>query len=135
MANPTFTKIGFHENQNAMITQLGWTTYNAEPEFTYTFENFFHPFISELIEKLNKESLKGMLDPTFQQGLETPFFSQSYNLQTNNLLKINYFPKEIDVSEGGPYANYNWEMFYHIPLMIAVHLSKNQRFAEAQRWF
>ena len=45
------------------------------------------------------------------------------------------FPKEIDVSDGGPYANYNWELFFHVPLTIAVHLSKNQRFAEAQRWF
>ena len=32
-------------------------------------------------------------------------------------------------------ANYNWELLFHIPLTIAVHLSKNQRFAEAQRWF
>jgi hypothetical protein len=30
---------------------------------------------------------------------------------------------------------YNWELFFHAPLTIAVHLSKNQRFAEAQRWF
>src|SRR5262249_6635076 len=47
----------------------------------------------------------------------------------------NSFRKEIDFREGGPYANYNWELFYHIPLTIAAHLSKNQRFAEAQRWF
>ena len=46
-----------------------------------------------------------------------------------------HFPKEIDVADGGPYANYNWELFFHVPLTIAVHLSKNQRFAEAQRWF
>ena len=25
-----------------------------EPEFTYTFENFFHPFVGELIAKLNR---------------------------------------------------------------------------------
>ena len=45
------------------------------------------------------------------------------------------FPKEIDVSDHGPYANYNWELFFHVPLTVAVHLSKTQRFAEAQRWF
>ena len=43
--------------------------------------------------------------------------------------------QDIDVSIGGPYANYNWELLYHIPVMIAVHLSNNQRFAEAQKWF
>ncbi|MCG3158144.1 MAG: hypothetical protein DKINENOH_04785 [bacterium] len=42
--------------------------------------------------------------------------------------------KELDFSSGGAYAVYNWELFYHVPLTIALHLSKNQRFEEAQRW-
>ena len=46
-----------------------------------------------------------------------------------------YFDKDFDLAAGRPYANYNWELLFHIPLTIAVHLSKNQRFAEAQRWF
>jgi len=35
----------------------------------------------------------------------------------------------------GPYALYNWELFFHIPFLIATRLSKNQRFEEAQKWF
>jgi hypothetical protein len=135
MANPTTAKIGFHGYKDAIVAQFGWVTYKQETEFTYKFENFFHPFVGELIEKLNKESLPGMLDPNFHQSLATDFFGGFYTLQTSDLVKINSFPKEIDVNEGEPYANYNWELFYHIPLTIAVHLSKNQRFAEAQRWF
>ena len=30
---------------------------------------------------------------------------------------------------------YNYEFFFHLPLLIAVRLSKNQQFAEAQQWF
>ena len=30
---------------------------------------------------------------------------------------------------------YNWEVFFHIPLLMATRLSGNQRFEEAQRWF
>lgn len=45
-----------------------------------------------------------------------------------------YPVKDLDFGTGGAYAVYNWELFYHVPLMLAVHLSKNQRFAEAQRW-
>jgi len=135
MAGSTIAKVGFHAYKDAIVTKPGWITYKQEMEFTYTFENFFHPFVGELIEKLNKDSLPGMLDPNFQQGLATEFFNDFYALQTSNLVKINSFPKEIDFREGGPYANYNWELFYHIPLTIAAHLSKNQRFAEAQRWF
>lgn len=46
------------------------------------------------------------------------------------------FPvKDLDFSSHGAYAAYNWEVFFHVPFTIAIHLSKNQRFAEAQHWF
>jgi hypothetical protein len=46
------------------------------------------------------------------------------------------FPvKDLDFSSSGAYAVYNWELFFHVPMTIAINLSKNQRFAEAQRWF
>ena len=34
-----------------------------------------------------------------------------------------------------PYSIYNWEMFYHIPMLIADNLSRNMRFEEAQKWY
>jgi hypothetical protein len=115
-------------------------------KFTYTFENFFHPFVGSLIAKLNYESLPKMMDATWQNSLKTAdptahpeedFFHRLYNPNPNHnkLVQIESFAKEIDVSVHGPYANYNWELFFHIPLTVAVHLSKTQRFAEAQRWF
>jgi len=109
--------------------------YRQQSEFTYTFENFFHPFVGQLIEQLNRKSLPGVLDPDFHADLATEFFTNFYTLKTSRTSKIKYHPKEIDVRAGGPYSIYNWELFFHIPLTIAVHLSKNQRFAEAQRWF
>jgi hypothetical protein len=128
------TEIGFHAHSDA-VYGLGWT-YTTETGFTYRFENFFHPFVGQLLEKLNKTSIAGMLDPEFHDGLEAPFFSSFYTaLTSTNLVAVESFPKQIDVAPGGPYANYNWELLFHIPLAIAVHLSKNQRFAEAQRWF
>ncbi len=136
MATKTMSTIGYHANRDyAVLARSSYWTYKQESEFTYTFENFFHPFVGELIEELNKGSLPGMLDPAFHADLKADFFTTFYTLHTSNLVKIKHFPKEIDVTEGGPYANYNWELFFHIPLTIAVHLSKNQRFAEAQRWF
>jgi hypothetical protein len=103
-------------------------------EFTYTFENFFHPFVGELISKVNQpSSMKGIMDANWQAGLLKDFFAKLYSPAGNAPMVS--FPKEIDVSTNGPYANYNWELFFHIPLTVAVHLSKTQRFAEAQRWF
>lgn len=33
-----------------------------------------------------------------------------------------------------PYACYNWEIFFHAPLLIADQLSKQHRFEDAERW-
>src|SRR5262245_58321878 len=87
-----------------------------------------------------------MMDAKWQDSLKTAdpntdpshdFFHVLYTPNPNNdkLINVESFAKQIDVSESGPYANYNWEMFFHVPLTVAVHLSKTQRFAEAQRWF
>jgi hypothetical protein len=46
-----------------------------------------------------------------------------------------YPMSDLDFSSGGAYSIYNWELFFHAPLTIAMQLSKNQRFVEAQRWF
>ena len=34
-----------------------------------------------------------------------------------------------------PNALYNWEVFYHLPMMAASSLSKQHRYSEARRWF
>jgi hypothetical protein len=129
--------VGYHAYQTAIDAIRMRPTYKQAAAFTYTFANFFHPFVGELIAKLNRESLEGMLagqlDPAFVQEFFKDFYTVNQN--TADLVKVNSSPKEIDVSDHGPYANYNWELFFHIPFTIAVHLSKTQRFAEAQRWF
>lgn len=51
------------------------------------------------------------------------------------LVQQPYPVKDIDFTSSGAYSVYNWELFFHVPITIAMHLSKNQRFAEAQRWF
>lgn len=51
------------------------------------------------------------------------------------LVQRPYPVKDLDFTSSGAYAVYNWELFYHVPITIALHLSKNQRFADAQRWF
>ncbi|MBD1833296.1 insecticidal toxin protein [Cyanobacteria bacterium FACHB-472] len=61
-------------------------------------------------------------------------FSQvQYN--PSNLVQQPYPVKELDFTSGGAYAVYNWELFFHIPITVAIHLSKNQRFEDAMQWF
>lgn len=136
-------KFDFHD---VALANKAWTTVSGhyDTKFEYRFENFFHPFVGELIGKLNRESLPGMLDASWQESLKTAdpktdpahdFFTVTYRPERSELVDVESFPKELDTSGTGGYSIYNWELFFHLPLTIAVHLSKNQRFAEAQRWF
>lgn len=65
--------------------------------------------------------------------LYAEFFEGHYQPEAARVRRP-YPAKDLDFSSGGAYSVYNWELFYHVPLTIAVHLSKNQRYAEAQRW-
>lgn len=66
--------------------------------------------------------------------LFSEFFDAAY-MPGTALVQHPYPVKDLDFSSGGAYSAYNWELFFHVPLIIAMHLSKNQRFADAQRWF
>jgi hypothetical protein len=106
----------------------------------YRFDPFYHPYVPLLINQLNRYGIDGLLNP--DPGGETPelrrqlinheFFQDEYEP-----LKVGTpFPKdEIDFSLSGAYSLYNWELFFHTPFHIAHSLSKNQRFAEAQKWY
>ncbi|WP_117000370.1 insecticidal toxin protein [Desertimonas flava] len=41
---------------------------------------------------------------------------------------------DLDFTPGGAYSVYNWELFFHVPFTIAVHLSRSGRYAEAMQW-
>jgi hypothetical protein len=99
----------------------------------YRFSAHYHPFTDELIEQLNLNGLDALLDPRFHADLKSPLVPSVYGL--GSYTSTPFPTEEIDVADDGPYALYNWELFFHAPVLIATHLSKNQRFAEAQRWF
>jgi hypothetical protein len=150
MPNLTISGLGFHVRRDALAGVLTFPVFNQDTQFIYEFENFFHPFVGELVEKLNREGLEGMLDPAYHEGLHGrfgAFFDQVYETLANSpafrdqflgsapLVRLKVPTKAIELEYGQPYSGYNWELLFHIPLAVAVHLSKNQRFAEAQRWF
>lgn len=128
----------FHDTENELdISKAGkghWVvSYKPQRTVDYQFYAHYHPYTDELIEKLNIEGLQSLLDPKYQADLSRELDPDFYQPGTN---VMSPFPKhEIDVSNEGPYSVYNWELFFHGPLTVAVHLSVNQRFEDAQRWF
>lgn len=136
MANNT-TQMGynFHNNETSVVEGVRRRVLQRKPkrEIEYEFSVHYHPYVDELIEKLNREGLLSMMDVNYLSDLHTHLDPDKY---TPGSWALEPFPiEEIDVSDDGPYSVYNWELFFHAPLTVAVHLSRNQRFAEAQRWF
>jgi hypothetical protein len=127
----------FHNKQAlstvSKLDRQGLIWWRPSRTVSYSFSPHYHPYTDELIEKLNREGLPALLDPDYHAGLERSLAPQIYQ---PGPYATGPFPKhEIDVSDDGAYAIYNWELFFHAPVLIATHLSKNQRFAEAQKWF
>jgi hypothetical protein len=128
---------GFHETITDLQTKYGdlvWVHQGRQRRrVRYGLTPHYHPWTEELIRKLNTDGLPALLDAKWQSTLVTTLTPAFY---TPGSAFTGAFPKDvIDVSDDGPYAIYNWELFFHAPVLIAVHLSKNQRFEEAQRWF
>lgn len=123
---------GYHNYKDA-VTVASLLKAQTDTKFSYDFANFFHPYVGKMIEVLNRGSVADMLAPATQE-LTEDFFTGEYTVNNSSVVSVTWQPKNVDL-DGGPYSNYNWELFFHIPLTIAVHLSKTGRYAEAQRWF
>jgi hypothetical protein len=106
----------------------------------FHFKNFYHPFVCDFA-KLVRNPLKGI--PALmsrETQLKNSGFSFNLNYQpTSSVVEAgteNHHPKEVvDFTPEGAYSPYNWELFFHTPLLIANTLSKNQRFEEARDWY
>src|SRR5262245_54843086 len=110
-----------------------------ETEKHYLFDTFYHPYVCEFIKQLNRYGIDGLLNPTTagnwkpRQVISKQFFKDEYHptdvVIKGNPIKQDLYPKEdVDFSYGGGYSLYNWELFFHAPLLIAERLSKNHRF-------
>ncbi|MFX1575290.1 MAG: neuraminidase-like domain-containing protein [Promethearchaeota archaeon] len=115
-------------------------------EFTYTyfkFNLFYHPHVPTFIKELYKNDIRGLLEcdikyPSCEDLRKAPMVDLStsnYIVSNKSLVYETYPPECIDFSSDSAYSLYNWELFFHIPLLIATSLSNNQRFEDAQQWF
>ncbi|MEA2163477.1 MAG: hypothetical protein QOK37_1604 [Thermoanaerobaculia bacterium] len=99
----------------------------------YRFSTFHHPFLCAFETTLHREGVGALLSLQTQRMLESQSFESLYGPEAPVLKE--YPQDEVEFRSGGAYELYNWELFFHIPLLIADRLRANQRFNEAQRWF
>jgi hypothetical protein len=125
------------------------TEVKFSPQYRYRFLTFYHPYVGAFMRELNRNGVDGLLQRKVQtephlflvsspSGPPEPLdFRVTYEPH-----KVSYpvvqkpYPEEVvDFEYDGAYSQYNWELFFHAPLLIANSLRLNQRFADAQRWF
>ena len=106
----------------------------------FGFSTHYHPYVGRFIQSLNAYGIPGLLTLANQQlrdaapgNNNATAFKATYSPTVR--VDLPYPREDVDFSLGGPYSTYNWELFFHAPLMIAITLSANQRFDEAERWF
>lgn len=120
----------------------------AERTLKYAFYSHYHPYVTQLIQKLIAQSISGLqsADTELKDGISDKptdknyklykdFFKEVYEPNDELIDPQSYPVDKLEFHHLAAYAIYNWELFFHIPFTVAVHLSKNQRFQEAQHWF
>ena len=104
------------------------------------FINFFHPHICTFIRRLNRSGIPDLLklgtqqldNDTHTNGKITTVFKTEYDPGS---IVYRQYPRENVDFDDGAYSLYNWELFFHAPMLIATQLSANQQFEDAQTWF
>lgn len=163
VVDPEFTEItdelGVYEQFDLVYNILIGSNTNAQIDSILTnlknknglvyaeqFKNMYHPLICPLRAAFYNKGIPELMKRETQMQ-KTDFDFESY-YQPNPLMipqsltsfpdgskKWSYPIEDIDFSVEGTYSGYNWELFFHIPLMIATRLTKNQRFEESMTWF
>lgn len=63
------------------------------------------------------------------------FFEHNTNIDLNEYGQFNQDGKLVYHELKHPYSLYNWELFFHTPILLADALSKAQHYEEAMLWF
>jgi hypothetical protein len=101
---------------------------------SYHFHTHFHPYVQQLIEALNENSVEGLQAADTQRVPELRADTFAELFSPGPATDPRYPVQDLDFQGSGAYAVYNWELFYHVPITVAIHLSRNGRYEEARHW-
>ena len=110
------------------------------------FKNMYHPLICALKKTLYRDGVPVLMRRETQLQSTTFDFVDYYDpnkaivpatyvVENAGVRSLSYPVEDLDFSSDGSYSGYNWELFFHVPFLIATRLTTNQRFEEALTWF
>ncbi|MEO3761875.1 neuraminidase-like domain-containing protein [Streptomyces sp. B5E4] len=114
-----------------------------DTQVNFRFVPLYHPHTGAFLDEYARHGLAGVYDRNLQ--LHPEWWTGPFDFASPDMYKphtgdrdriIKPYPTEpVAFALGDSYAEYNWELFFHVPLLIAERLSANRRFDEALRWF
>ena len=128
-----FTRSGFSKQ---VVSAPGFKLPFYSP---FRFEPLCHPFAWLFIRLLEHDGARGLLTLAAQnpsgadKGDAAGHFAKRLQPSTK-LVAQPYSPYDVDFRAQGSYAPYNWELFFHAPLLIASKLMQDARYADARKW-
>ena len=96
------------------------------------FSNMYHPLMCTLRRTLYQHGVPALMSRTTQMQ-PSPFNFDAYYAPTAIVPPLHPV-EDVDFNSDGSYSGYNWELFFHVPMLIATQLTRNQRFQEAMDW-
>jgi hypothetical protein len=118
---------------------IDWLYYYGRTAASLEFATHRHPHVCDFLKSLNWQGVAGLLTLDNQRldaGDVDPktIFQKTYNPEIS-IVGHPYPSENVDFSLSGAYSLYNWEIFFHIPFLIATQLSQNRQFDDAETWF
>ncbi len=97
--------------------------------FTFHGTNFYHPYAHQLLGLINSAELNNFFSFNVKGILTQSDKEDAFGAGVDSIGTRTYHELK------RPYSLYNWELFFHAPMMLANALSKAQQFEEAMKWY
>lgn len=128
---------GVDEETGSSIWDLNCFKYKVLGQ-KYQVENHEHPYACLLLSEFNRFGIGGLYDsknPKIRrQHGSRNYFMTEYQPHFQYVNLTNLPIQSFDFSRNGSHSDYNWELFFHIPALIAKQLRQQGNFAESVNW-
>lgn len=134
-----------NSNKADILYQYSLTIIKNMPNKDYYYINMYplyHPYISKFILNTDMYGIEGILNRDIQLSTSDFRFNSYYGASKYTTCvygdpkyKDDSNREIVDFSAYGSYSMYNWEIFFHLPMLIANKLRQNQKFEDAQKWY
>ncbi|KAK1749855.1 hypothetical protein QBC47DRAFT_439520 [Echria macrotheca] len=97
------------------------------------FASFYHPLVCFLRSQLYSGGTNLFMSRKTQLNMTDFDFNSAY--KPTSYVRMPYPQEELEFDAMAPYADYNWELFFHLPFQIAVSFNSNMQFEQARNWY